>query len=383
MQRQHPIAALEKLQAIAKTISNPDIEAFKAAGGKVVGCFDPETPVEILEAVGLMPFNMRGTGADGTEYADAYFRQLTCEFVRTTFNQIMAGEYEFLDGAVLFNNCDHMRRIYDNWLTLAGSPAYHQFYLPKKRDEATYTLYKEEIGKFIAATEKRFGVKVTAENLAAAIREANVTRRLIRELYELRKADAVPVTGAEVAAVLTAAGSLPRAKFNALLTELVADLKASPDTVIPRRRLLAASGHADKPEFIEALESQGGIVVADVASNGLKTAAVDIDETGDPLESLCRHYFFNKLPMPRVFGTQDTRMQEVLKLIDDYKVDGVISARLTMCDLWAFEQYMLTDVLEAHDIPHLALEVNYILDGLGQIRTRVQAFVENCPKRAA
>ena len=76
-------------------------------------------------------------------------------------------------------------------------------------------------------------------------------------------------------------------------------------------------------------------------------------------------------------------MQEVLKLIDDYKVDGVISARLTMCDLWAFEQYMLTDVLEAHDIPHLALEVNYILDGLGQIRTRVQAFVENCPKRAA
>ena len=74
MQRQHPIAALEKLQAIAKTINNPDIEAFKAAGGKVVGCFDPETPVEILEAVGLMPFNMRGTGADGTEYADAYFR---------------------------------------------------------------------------------------------------------------------------------------------------------------------------------------------------------------------------------------------------------------------------------------------------------------------
>lgn len=383
MQRQHPIAALEKLQAIAKTINNPDIEAFKAAGGKVVGCFDPETPVEILEAVGLMPFNMRGTGADGTEYADAYFRQLTCEFVRTTFNQIMAGEYEFLDGAVLFNNCDHMRRIYDNWLTLAGSPAYHQFYLPKKRDEATYALYKEEIGKFIAATEKRFGVKVTAENLAAAIREANVTRRLIRELYELRKADAVPITGAEVAAVLTAAGSLPRAKFNALLTELVADLKASSDTVIPRRRLLVASGHADKPEFIEALESQGGIVVADVASNGLKTAAVDIDETGDPLESLCRHYFFSKPPMPRVFGTQDTRMQEVLKLIDDYKVDGVISARLTMCDLWAFEQYMLTDVLEAHDIPHLALEVNYILDGLGQIRTRVQAFVENCPKRAA
>lgn len=76
-------------------------------------------------------------------------------------------------------------------------------------------------------------------------------------------------------------------------------------------------------------------------------------------------------------------MQTLLKTVNDWKVDGVITARLTMCDLWAFEQYMMRDALEAAGIPCLELEVNYILDGLGQIRTRVQAFVENCPKRAA
>ena len=383
MQRQHPIAALEKLQAIAKTLNNPEIEAFKAAGGKVVGIFSPETPVEILEAAGLLPFDMRGTGADGTEYADAYFRQLTCDFVRSTFNQIMAGEYSFLDGAIFFNNCDHMRRIYDNWLTRPGTPAYHQFYLPKKRDDASYALYKEEIAKLIAATEARFGIKITAEKLTQAIRESNQTRQLIRELYDLRKTDALPITGAEVAAVLTAGGSLPRATFNALLTELIRDLKTTDDTITPRRRLMLVSGHANKPEFIEALEGQGGIVVADAAANGILSATTDIAETGDSLEAICDFYFWKKPAMPRTFGTQDERMQAVLKAVDDFQADGVISARLTMCDLWAFEQYMLTDTLEAHAIPHLALEVNYILDGLGQIRTRVQAFVENCPKRTA
>ena len=118
MVRSKTIPALEKAKQYASVICNPAIEAFRNAGGKVVGCFVPDTPVEILEAAGLMPFDMRGTGADGTEYADAYFRQLTCEFTRTTFNQIASGQYAFLDGAVLYNCCDHLRRIFDNWKTL-------------------------------------------------------------------------------------------------------------------------------------------------------------------------------------------------------------------------------------------------------------------------
>ena len=141
------------------------------------------------------------------------------------------------------------------------------------------------------------------------------------------------------------------------------------------------SGHADKPELIEALESQGGIVVMDQAAMGIKFAAVDVDAGGDALEAIKQHYFSKRPHQPRIFGSQDERMGDVLKAIEAYKVDGVISARLTMCDVWAFEQYMLNDLFDEKDIPHLALEVNYILDGLGQIRTRVQAFVENCPKR--
>lgn len=381
MQRQKALPALQKAQAIARRILNPEVEAFKAAGGKVVGYFNPDTPVEVLEAAGLLPFDLRGTGADGTEYADAYFRQLTCEFTRTTFNQIISGEYAFLDGAVLYNTCDHLRRIYDNWKTLPNSPAYFQMYLPKKRDDEAYLLYKEELAKLIAATEARFGVKITTEKLAAAIAESNKTRALIRELYALRTAEAVAIDGAEVAAVLAAGGSLPRASFNELLAELLSEIKAGGETVTPRRRLMLVSGHADKPEFVAALESQGALIVADAAPNGIQSAAVDIAATDDPLEAIADFYFWKKSPSVRLFGTQDERMAEVLKTVETYRVDGVISARLTMCDQWAFEQYMLASTLEAQDIPHLALEVNYILDGQGQIRTRVQAFVENCPKR--
>ena len=381
MLRRTPIPSLEYAKQIASSISNPSLEAYKKNGGKVVGYFSPDIPVEILEAAGLLAYDMRGTGALGTEYADAYFRQLTCEFTRTTFNQIMAKEYAFLDGAVVYNCCDHLRRIFDNWKPLEHCPAYHFVYLPKKCDAVTYPIFQEEIDRLIAATEAHFGVKITDESLRKAIDEANTTRALLRELYALRAEPEVRIDGSEVVSVLTAGGSIPRAEYNALLRELIDALKQSEDVVRPRRRLMFLSGHADKPELIEALESQGGIVVMDQAAMGIKFAAVDVDAGGDALEAIKQHYFSKRPHQPRIFGSQDERMGDVLKAIEAYKVDGVISARLTMCDVWAFEQYMLNDLFDEKDIPHLALEVNYILDGLGQIRTRVQAFVENCPKR--
>ena len=381
MLRRTPIPSLEYAKQIASSISNPSLEAYKKNGGKVVGYFSPDIPVEILEAAGLLAYDMRGTGALGTEYADAYFRQLTCEFTRTTFNQIMAKEYAFLDGAVVYNCCDHLRRIFDHWKTLEHCPAYHFVYLPKKCDAVTYPIFQEEIDRLIAATEAHFGVKITDESLRKAIDEANTTRALLRELYALRAEPEVRIDGSEVVSVLTAGGSIPRAEYNALLRELIDALKQSEDVVRPRRRRMFLSGHADKPELIEALESQGGIVVMDQAAMGIKFAAVDVDAGGDALEAIKQHYFSKRPHQPRIFGSQDERMGDVLKAIEAYKVDGVISARLTMCDVWAFEQYMLNDLFDEKDIPHLALEVNYILDGLGQIRTRVQAFVENCPKR--
>jgi len=381
MQRNQKIEALERAKAIASQISNPELEAFKAAGGKVVGCFDPDTPVEILESMGLMPYGMRGTGAEGTEYADAYFKQLTCEFVRTTYQQIKAGQYAFLDGAVIYNCCDHMRRIYDNYKVEKDSPCYSFIYLPKKRDELGYDFYKKEVKNFIKATEERFGVTFSKENLAKAIAESNKTRALVRELYALRKGEAVYLTGAELVDVLQAGQSIPRAKYNALLRDVIDQVKASGETFKPARRLMYAAGHACKAELVEALESQGGLVVVDDFSFGLRSAALDITMEDCALCSLLKYYYWQKPTMPRVFGTQDARIDRVMKLVEEYKVDGVVTARVTMCDLWAFEQYMLADAFNAKNIPHLDLEVNYILDGIGQIRTRVQAFVENLSKR--
>lgn len=383
MNRTKPIAALEKAKKYAASLNNPSIEAFKAQGGKVVGTFDPEVPFEIFEAAGLLPVGLRGTGATSTEYADKYFKQLTCDFTRSMFNELVRGQYDFLDGAVVYNCCDHMRRIDDNWKLLPNPKNFHFLYIPKRWDASTYPRFRDEIKALIKSVEETYGVAVTPEKLRAAIVESNKTKALIRELYALRKGESVYIDGTEVMSVLTAGESMPRAEFNALLAELIAELKANGETVKPRRRLMLLSGHANTPELLAALESQGALIVIDDASNGLRMSAADIREDGDPLEALCDYYFNTKTPMPRAFGTQNRRFDAYMSLLDEYKADGVVSARITMCDLWAFEQYMLAELLRTKDVPSLELEINYLMDSVGQIRTRIQAFVENLPRRCA
>ena len=384
MKRTKATPVLDWFRTIAQgeTLENELVRQFRRSGGKVVGVFDPETPVEILEAAGCMTFAFRSAGEGSTELADAYFKQIICEYTRMTFNQILDERYAFLDGAVFYNNCDHMRRIFDNWLLAQkDSPAYCFFYSPKKRADRAFPFYQAEIAKLVEKTEQRFDVKITPDKLAQAIREVNRTRKLVCQLYELRKGDEVYLDGAEMADVLTAVRSIPRQAANTMLEALVTELKAG-DSFRPRHRLMYASHHADRSELMQVIEKEGDIIVVDSLAAGLQGSDVLVKEEGDPMDAILRHYFYEKAPQPRNGYTEDIRKERVLKLIEDYRVEGVVSARLAFCDLWAFEQFMMMGYLKDKGIRHLQLEVGYNLANEGQIRTRMQAFIESLPAKA-
>ncbi len=369
--------ALNTLIQAATSLNNPSIEKAKEEGKKVVGFLYQEMPVEILTAAGAVPYFIRGTGSEGTEFADAYFRELACNYVRHTYNQILNDELEFLDGAVFYNSCDHARRIYDNWLTIPGNPVYHFMYIPKKRGDLAKDFYKEEMKKFIEATEKKFGVKITDDDLRKAIKLHNETRRLQAELYEMQKGESVYLRGSELIMIMLAGISMPLEEYNKLLKELIEELKEQGPKIKPEVRLLYTGGHADSKEFFEILENQGGEIVVDNLGFGSRSCSVLIDENKDPLEAIVDYYFDEMPAATRQMGTQDDRLNRLGQLIDDFKVDGVISSRIYMCDIWAFEQYIMRSYLAEKGIPGLELEIDYVPDSQGQIRTRAQAFVES------
>lgn len=382
--RKTAVPALDKLIKVAGELNNSYLKKAKNAGKKIVGIMCDEIPEEILMAAGCVPVLLRGTGADGTEYAEAYFRPLTCNYTRCTFNQILSGAWDFLDGAVIFNSCDHMRRVYDNWQLLPENKAYHFIYAPKKGGNLSREFYREEVRKFVAATEKKFGVEITSEKISEAIRLQNEIRKLQQRLYDLQKGKAVYLTGAELLMVMLAGVSMPREDYLELLKELLEQLKASGETFTPEVRLLYTGGHADSREFFDMLETNGAQIVTDAALYGSDVCEVLVSEDGDPLVAVSDYYFEQKPASPRKFGTAKDRMERLDRLVKEFSVDGVVMIRVSSCDVWAAEQYMARDHLQQTGVPFLELEVDYLPEGQqGQLSTRVQAFVESINAKKA
>ena len=369
--------AFRKFVTATTAITNPELQAWKDRGGKVVGFFCSTVPEELLTAAGLMPFRMRGAGSTSTELSDAFFSSINCSFPRHTFNQALRGEYDFLDGLVCINSCDHVRRVYDNWIRNLKTPFVQVMSLPRKVQQPQIEWYRDELNILKGQLAEHFGVEITDACVRDAIRLHNEIRALQKRLYELRKGDRPPITGAETLAVMVAGTAMPREEYKALLRELLDELARSEGSGDYRARLMIVGGELDDPEYVEIIEGQGGLVVTDSTCFGsrLMWRKVDEDEE-DPIRALARYYIADRPSCPRMYGDQPNRIAYTRELAREFRVDGVIGERLLFCDQWVVEHYMTSQDLKKDGIPFLTLDREYILTGKGQLRTRVQAFLE-------
>jgi bzd-type benzoyl-CoA reductase N subunit len=368
--------ALTEFFEAAETIVNPELKKWIEQGGKVAGLFCSYGPEEIITAAGMVPMRVRATGSTGTELSDTYLSNINCSFTRHCFNMGLRGDYDFLEAAVWVSSCDHIRRIYDNWKRKVDTPLPHMMSLPKKTTDAQVEWWRGELVNLKEALEKHLGITITDDNLREAIRTHNETRRLLRQLYELRKQDNPPVTGAEAMAVVVASTAMPRERFNQMLKELLEDLKEAEGVKGYRARLMIVGGILDDPGYIKVIEEEGGLVVTDSICFGTRAFWTDIDEGGDPLTALARGYIQDKPACPRMFDTQRGRAGFVRDMIREFRVDGIIGERLLFCDQWCVEHYQLAKEFKPDGIHYLSLDREYIQAGIGQLRTRAQAFIE-------
>jgi len=369
--------ALKELSEVADTIMNPEIEKWKDPGGKVLGYFCNAMPVEICTAAGILPFRLRATGSTATDLSDQFFSNINCSFPRHAFNCALKGDFDFLDALVMFNSCDHVRRIYDHWIRELKTPFVRIIGLPKKDEQPQVDYFREDLVSLIQDMQTELGVTITDNGLKEAIKLHNESRRLMREFYELRKGDNPPITGAEMLAVTVAGTAIPQKKFNELLKELLNDLRNIERKSDSRARLMVIGAELDNPEFLKVIEDQGGLVVTDSLCFGSRLLWVDVNEDiDDPLTALAQYYVADRPSCARMFTKYDRRSEYIQNMIKDFRVDGVIFERMLFCDAWGFEQFSVSNDFKEWDIPLLCIDREYTLGGVGQLRTRVQAFLE-------
>jgi bzd-type benzoyl-CoA reductase N subunit len=371
------MGALQELAEVSRTLENSYVDAWKRDGKKVVGFTCSYMPEEILYALDILPYRITGRGVQDTSHADSYLTRVNCSFARACLELGFLGEYDFLDGAVWNNGCDHIRRCYDNWKAKIPLPFMHMLPVPHKISALARERYREEVHAFIQAVENHFDEKLDSKKLADAVSTYNETRNLLRELYDLRAGASPPFTGAEVLTILSAGTSMPRAEYNRLLREVLSEAKSnSDDGANPKVRLLVAGSLMDDAELIANVEDLGAVVVTDALCFGTKNFWNLTDEAGDPLESLVDRYYEHP-PCPRMTGAYPQRLAFLREQIERARVKGVILQHIKFCDLHGTDNALLKRDLEKDGIPVMELERQYgPLADAGRIRTRVQAFLE-------
>jgi benzoyl-CoA reductase/2-hydroxyglutaryl-CoA dehydratase subunit BcrC/BadD/HgdB len=255
-------------------------------------------------------------------------------------------------------------------------PLVHYFSMYHTFNDAAKGWFASEVQGLVGAIEKSMGVRIAEEDLRQSIGVYNKTRTLLARLDELRKTDPPALSGTEHMRIVLAGMSMPRERFNEKLEALLPQLEGRQSGEPGRPRLMVVGGACDIPEFIGFIEARGANIVADGLCFGMRHYRGLIDESGgDPLGAIAERYT-SREPCPAVINSFDQSFDILKEVINEWKIDGIVCARLKFCDHWAGRRKMLTDKLRQDGIPLLDLEREYSTAGSGQIGTRVQAFLE-------
>ncbi|MGD0855075.1 MAG: 2-hydroxyacyl-CoA dehydratase family protein [Dehalococcoidia bacterium] len=369
---------MDEFSKVTESIINDYVQDWKSQGGKVVGYICCLIPKELIIAAGMLPFRVRGTGCTAPELAEKYTGSICCTYPKSFFSQAIKGEYDFLDGVVFPNNCDHYRRLFVNW-PRAGmkTPFLHLVSNAKQMRPAALVWEKDEFIKLKQHMEQHFGIKITDENLWKAIKLSNKTRSLQRKLYELRKAKTPPISGTDTLKAMVASTAMPLDKYNQMLETLLSELKNAGAQNNNDVRLMIVSSCLDNPVFIKMIEDLGCDVVTDFTCFGSKIMWHDINEAiKDPMEALASYYLKDQLSCARFDGDQSRRSEHIHNMIRDFNATGVIMDRIVFCDTWSIFNYMMEKDLKEWKVPFLPIEREYNPSFMGQLKTRVQAFLE-------
>jgi len=356
---------------------NPYVKDWQEADKKVIGWFGNYCPEEIIYAAGIFPLRIFGGLKEfPLNKADAYFYPTSCSTVRSCFQLALEGQYDFLDGFVVWHPCEHARRFYDVWNYWIKNAFYYTGSLLFIHGDESVRHYYEGLIDFKSKIEEFTGDKIEDDALWKAIGLYNRTRELLIELNELRKSDNPPISGAEAMEIMNACLSTPKEQFNQILEKLVAEAKSINRTWEDKEaRLMFTGSMWNNPGFLKFIEEEGCLIVVNDLSTGMRYWTDLVEPDSDPLKALAQRYIRRYLP-DNSFYPWEPRIDHLVETAKAYRVDGVINNLVRYCVALGFMRPLIKERFLEEGIPCYDLEQMYGAKGTGQVKTRIQAFLE-------
>jgi benzoyl-CoA reductase subunit C len=346
----------------------------KKTGGKVIGYFCTYVPEEILYAAGVLPVRILGSH-EPQDVTEPHIFGMYCPFCRDCLAQGLKGRYDYLDGIMIAQSCLHIRQTFTSWKL--HIPIDFSYYLPMPNNVQSKRALSYLTGELRAlkeALEKWTGKTISDEDLNRGIEIMNKSRKLTRELYELRKDSNPALSGLDAMYAVVASQMVDKKDYNETLQGILEKLPQHSAEEDSKVRLMILGSEDDDTEFLQMVESLGAIFVVDDHCTGSRYFWNEVTPNQNPLEAIASRYI-ERVPCPSKDWPQRTRIEHIKKLAQDWGVQGAIVIQQKFCDPHELDIPATIESLKQIGIPSQFLEFDVTVP-IGQFKTRVEAFLE-------
>lgn len=369
---------------------NELVRQAEAEGDLAIGytCF--HAPEVLLNLGSCFSVRLRAPHTTSMELATYYMANNSCEFSRAILERALEGNYGFLHAMAGVDVCEANNRAVENMeiMHTQGADKDKFFYcnldIPYSDDEDCVEHICEQVSrKILKPMRENYGVDTSDAAIRAAVSEHNEVCRILTEIGETRKLDNPPITGYEYAVLVLVSYVCPKRLILPLLRETLAEVKAREVDAQKnyRVRVAVVGSEIDDPDLIRLIESCGALVVADRYCYGSFPGRQEIVLTDgeDALTQVCRWYLqHTECPRQSALHRVQYRNDHVAQLVHDFKADGAIYEQMKFCTYWSYERVIANQIMPRdYGIHILSIDRPYIAGQSGQLRTRVQAFVES------
>ena len=375
-------------ERLLENADNELIEKQKESGGICLGytCF--HIPEVLLNVDKCFSTRLRAPNTGSIDIATYYMSNYTCEYARALPERAIEGGYKFLDALIGVDACSMMNRSMEHFeiLQVNDKPNFFVTHtdMPFKITDYTIEGYRKQMRiRVLDRLTEVFGVDTSDAAIRKAVEEHNEVCKIIQEIREMRKAENPVITGYEFHVLNLVTYVCPKSQILPYLQETLEELKKrKPDKKNPfRARVAIVGSEIDDPNLTKLIEGCGALVVSDRYCFGSTPGreVIELNDDEDALTQICRHYM-EVSECARYIADEKVlqRRETADRLAKEFGAEGIIYEQMKYCDYWGFERALVSHIMhDEYGWPVLSIDRLYNNGNSGQLRTRVQAFVES------
>jgi benzoyl-CoA reductase subunit C len=369
-------------ESTARDTSFEAVQRWKErTGGLAVGYLPVYVPRELLHAMGVLPVAVMGAGDLEIIRGDAFYQSYICHLPRSVIELGLDGSLDLLDGMLFPATCDVIRNLSGMWKLKFGDKLARYLDVPQTFEEDLGgTFWRAELESLAEELQSRGARPLEPQALAESIALYNTERRLVHELYELRRTQPWTLPTAELYVVLRASLVIPVEESTALLSAYrhlaLADEDRKP---MDQARVVLAGSFCEQPPLglLKTLERSGCYIVDDDLLNVHRWIRADIETGDDPMGGLVRAFLNDAVTSPVRWIDCGDKGADLVERVEQSGAEGVLFCAPSFCDPALLDQPMAVSAIEKAGIPWTAFKYSENTGQFQVIREQAGTFADS------